>query len=77
MTSLKVFALSACTAITLSLTAAAASAGGLAHPLAKDGLDLNSVQPVGYYYSRCYYKRVRYYDSYTYRYYYRTRRVCY
>lgn len=62
------------------LTAAGASAGGLANPLGQDGLNLTAAQQVGYYgggYRRCYYKRVRYYDPYTYRYYYRNKRVCY
>ena len=73
--------LSACAAATVSVAAAAnASAGGLANPLGHEGLNLTAAQQVGYYgygYHHCYYKRVRYYDPYTYRYYYRTKRVCY
>jgi len=59
------------------LAATGAQAGGLANPSSLGGLTLTAAQPVGYYYNRCYWKRVRYYDRYSYRYYYRTKKVCY
>ncbi|MDQ0475143.1 hypothetical protein [Labrys wisconsinensis] len=76
--SLRTLVLSACAAAAVSAAAASgAAAGGLANPLSRDGLDLGvTAQPAGYY-SNCYWRRVRYYDPYTYRYYYRKKRVCY